>query len=253
MIESLGTPWKIFRAVTADQNQLDGIYLIVDVLDECEETSRDNLIRHFQQLIDSRPPDTLPFLKIVVTGRPYAKIESVLQPDFCIRLKSEDNEEKINRDITAYVSDQIKNMEADYDDSLLRDIYQSLTVQTGGMFLYTSLIIEDIQKTPSQEVGEELKSVPVGLDDLYQRLLEQLDRQQDISKMATEILMWVIHAPRPMSIDELSWACAINQDHKSASSVDSSLIRSFRRNIKLCAPIVKFDDKGIVNLVYQSV
>ncbi|KAI5793504.1 hypothetical protein FPQ18DRAFT_377910 [Pyronema domesticum] len=133
MIESLGTPWKIFRAVTADQNQLDGIYLIVDVLDECEETSRDNLIRHFQQLIDSRPPDTLPFLKIVVTGRPYAKIESVLQPDFCIRLKSEDNEEKINRDITAYVSDQIKNMEADYDDSLLRDIYQSLTVQTGAV------------------------------------------------------------------------------------------------------------------------
>lgn len=71
--------------------------------------------------------------------------------------------------------------------------------------------------------------------------------------MAIKMLMWVVHAPRPMSVEKLAWECTITADHKSISSVDSILIRDFRYNIKLCRPILKVGGDGIVKLVHQSV
>ncbi|KAI5785476.1 hypothetical protein FPQ18DRAFT_243942, partial [Pyronema domesticum] len=40
IVDSLDILWKLFCAITTDHRFLDGVYLVVDALDECEETSR---------------------------------------------------------------------------------------------------------------------------------------------------------------------------------------------------------------------
>jgi hypothetical protein len=81
MIESLDILWKSFCAITTDHRYLDGVYLVVDALDEGEETSRKKLIERFEQNFASRESNCQnpTFLKVLATSRPYSRIEV-----FCI-------------------------------------------------------------------------------------------------------------------------------------------------------------------------
>jgi hypothetical protein len=106
VVDSLGTLWKVFLDVIADKTLMDGVYLIVDALDECEQSSRETLIQYFEQNFhtgSSVDPDSTTFLKVLVTGRPYKRIERFLHPAFCIRLKTENEEGNINKDITSFI------------------------------------------------------------------------------------------------------------------------------------------------------
>jgi hypothetical protein len=176
-----------------------------------------------------------------------------LQP-FCIRLKTEDDEENINRDIRAFISHEVGKLktECHFDDLLSQEILDSLTARADGLFHWASLVVKDLRCTPIDEVRDKLRSIPSGLDCLYKRLLDQMGSHPPIAKLLSKILMWVLHAPRPMSIDELAWACTVKSSHKSASSVDISVINGFPQSIRLCGPILKLDDEGIVKLVHQS-
>jgi hypothetical protein len=120
------------------------------------------------------------------------------------------------------------------------------------MFLWASLIIENLRFTPIDEIRDKLRSIPSGLDCLYQQLLVQICSRPSISKLLSKLLMWVLHAPRPMNIDELAWACSVNDSHRSASSVGIPVIKRFRQSIELCRPILKLHDGGLVKLVHQS-
>jgi hypothetical protein len=254
MVESLGTLWKIFRAVTTDRKYLDGVYVFVDALDECDETSRENLLSYFEQHFNDISKDSdSTFLKVVATSRPYPRIEHSLPSDFCIRLKTEDAEGRINEDISSFISHTInKIMGAEYDKGLLKDIEDSMKAQADGMFLWASLVIEDLRVTPLKEIRDKLKTIPSGIDALYRNLLDQLGQRPNTAKMASKILMWVVNAPRPMKIQELAWACTTERSHKAASSVDTELIEYFRTDIKHCGPILKIDKAGEVKLVHQS-
>ncbi|KAI5793469.1 hypothetical protein FPQ18DRAFT_425681 [Pyronema domesticum] len=93
MVQSLDTLWKIFLAALADGKFLDGVYLVVDALNECEELSRELLSRYFEDDFATKSPakdsDSTTFLKALVTSRPYPRIERLLKPGFCIRLRTE--------------------------------------------------------------------------------------------------------------------------------------------------------------------
>jgi hypothetical protein len=120
------------------------------------------------------------------------------------------------------------------------------------MFLWASLITKDLSITPLERIREKVESIPVGMDGLYQQLLDQLGQQPEIAQMAVQIMAWVVYAPRPMTVEELAWACTIKQADKSTESVDSRIINSFRQNIESCGPTLKLDDQGTVKLVHQS-
>ncbi|KAI5793532.1 hypothetical protein FPQ18DRAFT_170759 [Pyronema domesticum] len=200
MVDSLDILRKFFCAITTDHRSLDGVYLVVDALDECEETSRKKLVEHFEQHFASRESNfqNSSFLKVLATSRPYPRIEDLLHPSCCIRLKTEDDEDNINQDIRTFISYKIGGLKT------TRDILDSLMARADGMFLWASLVIEDLEAAPTDEIRDKLKSIPSGLNSL------------------------------------------------SASLVDNSLIKAFPWNIRLCGPILKLDDGGMVKLVHQS-
>ena len=90
-----------------DMLQLEGqpaIYIIVDALDECPNTSgmptpREKVLDFLEELIDSQ----LPNVHICVTSRPEFDIRSVLEPltPFRVSLHDESGQKK---DILDYVS-----------------------------------------------------------------------------------------------------------------------------------------------------
>jgi hypothetical protein len=257
MVQSLDTLWKIFLAALADGKLSDGVYLVVDPLDECEESSRKFLPRYFEDYFATISPakdsDLTTFLQVLVTSRPYPRIERLLKPSFCIRLRTENDEVNINRDIISFIADKTEQLRHEgYSDSVIQEDRESLTIKADGMFLCVSIIIEDLRGTPLQAIRSKLKSLPSGLAGLYQQLLNQLTTRHGVAEMAMKMLMWVVHAPRPMSVEELAWACTITANHKYISWVDEAMIRDFILNIKLCGPLLKLGGDGTVKLVHQS-
>jgi predicted AAA+ superfamily ATPase len=50
MVESLDTLWQILSAILGDQKEdTESIYLVIDDLDECEEKSRNYLLKRFDE------------------------------------------------------------------------------------------------------------------------------------------------------------------------------------------------------------
>lgn len=256
MVNSLATLWKIFLAVIEDQTVLDGIYIVVDALDECKDSSRDSLLQYFRDYFAFRRSGhanlaTLKFLSLAVLMR---RSRESYYPLFAYASKQKMTKET-PREIISFIADKMEQLRQteDYSDSLIQEVRESLTTKADGMFLWASLIIEDLLETPLEGIQSKLRSLPSGLDDLYKRLLDQIGKRQDTAQMAIRILMWVSHAPRPMSVEEIAWAYTMDcKHHKSANSVDSlGIIDSFGQNIRNCGPILKLDKNGTVKLTHQ--
>jgi hypothetical protein len=109
------------------------------------------------------------------------------------------------------------------------------------MFLWVSLVIEDLSGTPIQDVRSKLMGIPTDLYQLYRNLLDSLSHE--VANVAKEILMWVICAPEPMTVQQLAWACAMKSNQNSRLAADRSFIHGCKRNIELCGPILKLDDE----------
>jgi hypothetical protein len=172
MVQSLGAMWKIFGAVMEDHMHLDGVYIVVDALDECDD-SREFLSRHIE--LNSRPSNSSTTLRLLVTSRPYSNIEGLLQPASWIRLQTENAHENINKDIMSFVSHRISEMKQGssvYTDRFLKRLQERLETHSEGMFLWASLILEYFQNSVIQDPEETIKSIPTELNKLYNRRIE---------------------------------------------------------------------------------
>lgn len=251
MVESLDTLWRIFLSIITDPLS-NGTYIILDALDECEKTSRDDLLRRLSEYFRSSSETTDTYLKVLITSRPYPEIQILLQEQpTTTRLKVEDEEQNINADISSFVSHKVDELakERGYDLRLKEEVQKALQAGADGMFLWVSLIVEELLDTPISLVSETLASIPNSLNGLYTHLLRRLDGRK--TKVARHILTWVVMAPRPMRVVELAIACSIKSSHRSASSIENVLITGFKQAIALCGPILKIQG-GIVYLVHQS-
>jgi hypothetical protein len=142
LFTSLADLWDIFIAISRDP-LVSGTYVILDGIDECEESSRnyvlDTLCNHFRQLIGSSSI-AIPYLKVLVTSRPYNDIERKLKEESIIRLKAEEEEEKVNVDIRSFVCYELDELEGDccYSLELKEEIRNRLVRGADGSFLWAS-------------------------------------------------------------------------------------------------------------------
>jgi hypothetical protein len=84
------------------------------------------------------------------------------------------------------------------------------------MFLWVDLILYDLKTSASTSeytIQKTLKSFPKSLPDLYKKIL--LAIQPEDLDLANSILRWVVWAERPLKLQELTIATAIQ--HRQAS------------------------------------
>jgi len=105
------------------------------------------------------------------------------------------------------------------------------------MFLWASLVVQELKETPTEDVLETLELIPEGIVGLYTHLLRKIPRKS--VRHARLIFMAVVHAPRQMSITELAITCLVKESHRTLSSIPSHVIENFENDIKLCGPILK--------------
>jgi hypothetical protein len=90
-----------------------------------------------------------------------------------------------------------------------------------------------------------------GLDETYKQAMGRIENQGDkLRALAKQILAWIVHAKRPLSITELRHAVAVRPN---AVKVDIEFLPSDRTLRSVCEGLVTVDEKSnIVRLVHYT-
>ncbi|KAJ5377107.1 Vegetative incompatibility protein HET-E-1 [Penicillium cosmopolitanum] len=179
---------------------LDMMYIVVDALDESVE-DRDKLLRLI--LLEIRG---LPHVKWIISSRNHVDQRKRLDDSQSIlSLELQENAESVSLAIRAYISNRIAELESlEDDDTLLEYVQQTLEKKAEGTFLWVALVVQELQGVDSWDVKQVVDDVPTGLDDMYARMIDQIEQEAPRTRKFCQLLLSAATlAYRPLQLLEL--------------------------------------------------
>ncbi|KAH9962791.1 hypothetical protein BGW80DRAFT_1255534 [Lactifluus volemus] len=193
------------------------IYLIIDALDECPNTSksigaprsRQKVLEFLKELVELH----LPNLHICVTSRPEFDIRNTFQQLARLKISLHD-EDGQKQDIAEYVHSVI------YSDNELvmkkwrqeiKDlVIKALSDKADGMFRWVVCQLETLRECLARNVERVLSELPESLDETYLRVLKGVKsaNRGDVYRL----LQCLVVAVRPLRVEELAEVLAMNFD-----------------------------------------
>lgn len=175
------------------------LFIVLDGLDECDEKQRQAVI----EIIISESPERSRRISWLIFSRYLPEIANFFESK--ITLEPGDNAE----DITAYIEQRVNKSRLLSDHRVRTQVTAALHKEARGIFLWVKLILQELeQQWTLAGVTATLQSLPLGMESLYNRILETLDHvlKDERIRIASAIFGWIACAARPMSVDELTHA-----------------------------------------------
>lgn len=188
--------------------------IIIDALDQCpnNETTQYQL-EELLSTITSLPPTC----KILLMSRPHPWFEEtigdVMETLPCPKFLTKDDN---TRDISAYVLSALDKVTEDkmckWQDDFRDELESQIIERSEGMFKWTELVVKDLStrkaKSDMDTARATLDGVPRGLEEIYQRALENIAKIEDDEekRQVSRILQWILRNYRPLRVKELAAA-----------------------------------------------
>ena len=189
------------------------------------------------------------FVKFIITSRPHIPIASHLTDVIRLPLVAEN----LKIDIAAFVEAKVLK-ELQLVGSLGEEVQKALIDGANGMFLWVSLILNDLKNssnTTPRAIRNTLKKLPPDLPGVYINIMRKIRKEDETA--AQLILRWVVWALRPLRLQELTIAIAILPRHTSMSSMEDDMHLDMRRVLRIVfGPMLRIEDDDTVHLVHQS-
>ncbi|KAF8258093.1 hypothetical protein EI94DRAFT_1193758 [Lactarius quietus] len=182
------------------------IYIILDALDECPDSSgipspRDEVLQLVKELVDLHLQD----LHICATSRLEVDIRAVLEP-LAFRSVSLHDESGQKTDIADYVRTVVNSSPSmpmkrwrDDDKNL---VIETLTERADGMFRWVFCQLETLRHCFPPNLRQFLNELPDTLDETYERILRGINKAQ--KEDARRLLQCLTVAARPLRVEELA-------------------------------------------------
>ena len=255
---SFETLWRIFQTAVELVPE-KSIYIIVDGLDECEETSRSRLLSRLSRLIgdwssDSRPRKTI---KLVISGQ--TGIIAAWKPSYPslkhYHIRLEDHALEVKQDISRFINHRVDELvsESIWTPKTGETLKQRLYDLAEHSFLWSDVVLNhmrtglDYRDTGLKQV---LLTSSKTLNDTYTRYLPAL-AASEIPRLR-KYLQLIVACRRPLVSIEVDILTEIDNQlttsHKEfvGESVTQSSIR------RALGPLVKFPG-GTAQFVHSTV
>ncbi|KAF4884464.1 Vegetative incompatibility protein HET-E-1 [Colletotrichum fructicola] len=206
--------WQAMSEIFANMlhdSKLRGVCLLVDALDECL-MGCDQLL----DLITKTSQSTS--VKWLVSSRNWLRIEERLRTA-AQRLSLELNAKSVSTAVDSYITLKISKLSElkGYSPNTASEARQYLSSNAAGTFLWVALICQELETTSEWDALEKIKSFPPGLNALYGRMMEQIDREGERDTgLCRQILALVVTTYRPLSLAEFT--ILIKEHHPLASN-----------------------------------
>ncbi|TGO61109.1 hypothetical protein BOTNAR_0134g00070 [Botryotinia narcissicola] len=242
--------WRIFTAITNDR-KAGHINVIVDAIDECEENTRDRLLRAIASLVNQKNSSGTYAIKFLITSRPllwrqYALARERTEYTLSIENLNSNNESDLNLVIRTRI-DAICRPET---REFLEHALYSRADQT---FLWVTVILHILERTylaSQNDFQRIINKLPSGLTATYERFL--LSIHSDYQIIANKLLHFIVGSMRSLSLDELRILLAIQPHHRNMEQVEGECQPNISETIQgILGPLVRISDNK-VSLVHQS-
>ncbi|KAI1122503.1 hypothetical protein F5Y10DRAFT_72272 [Nemania abortiva] len=215
-------------------------YIIIDGLDELEETERKILLNHLAEISESSEA-----LRILICSRVEHDISDMLNTKaMSIRVN-----DRNHGSIQVYVDHRTRSLTAsrefDSDTELeLFSLISPLSAKANGMFLYARIIVDNLEQMSSiDEIRSELKALPNDLTEAYHRIFHRINTATPANrKRCRKILGLIGCATTPMTIFEMEHALAV--DFKKEYHDPPSPLENFNF-VKSCGPIIEVVEETV--------
>lgn len=260
------TLWEILEK-SANDPEAGEIICVLDALDECKESARNDLIQKLCHLYSSRDKTGMR-LKILVTSRPYELIERsfyVLREKMLnISLKGEDESEKISKEIDMVIDVRVpyicKNRRYPLKPEVQNALIDRLKNTQNRTYLWLHLIFDVIENSlDSSKIRLErlVQKIPATVDEAYEKLLMR-NTDPESAAQARRLLHVVVAATRPLALHEMNIAIAIDEKlndqetFRSYAELDLDDDMPFKTKIRnICGLFVSIHDSKVY-LIHQT-
>ncbi|KAI9765235.1 MAG: hypothetical protein M1840_007727 [Geoglossum simile] len=221
----IGNIWAFFRSMLTCPRQRM-IICIIDGADECD-TSQRQYLDDLLALAGSSETN----LKIIITSGAVAAARPPTPPlaiDLDVQTGARDDIERI---AASGISTLVQRRPAflDFKEELLRDLLRPNTIILTTTLMLKRLEAVQIRSTPVS-IRKELESLPRSLPEAYKCLVESIPPES--SSWAWKAISWILHAFRPLKVNELALALAIDRDGGPLPSSDDQIPQDLPRDLR---------------------
>ncbi|KAI9764860.1 MAG: hypothetical protein M1840_008006 [Geoglossum simile] len=222
---------------------------VIDAIDECEKAERHLFLSALQRMANS------PRVKIFLASGLHIgiELERVLKLNHRMSMASPD----AHSDIKAYVEHSIAEKERNEElkvgqPQLLIEIRDTLVNGAQGMFLWVTFQIQDIcAQGCDEDIRKVIGNLPKDLPETYERVLARIN-SAGTAKSAQKIFRWVAAAKRPLSLEELREAIAIQPCQPSLNL--EALENDINRLVPYCGNLIVLDEEDqVVQFAHHTV
>jgi hypothetical protein len=234
--------WKIFVAMA--QEFPIRIVIVIDALDECV-TDRSE----FLGKILSSNKDTDGKVQFFITSRQ----ERDITDKFAGHCEIFQCGMSVDADIERFVVQRVHELERLRHSESKGRIIDEVPKKSAGMFRYAALLLDELDSPSTSDITDLLNSPPVDLNEMYERILLRLDSADTKPRtrhMRRKIFSWVAVAKLPLTVAEIAYACAI-QDDETLFDPTKRILAVERDLLDICGPLLEILD-GKVQFTHQS-
>ena len=243
---SFETLWRIFESMVCDP-ALENTYCVLDGVDECDEASLEILLGKFVALLSAKTDESSAcHLNVLIVSRAVPDFIPELLSSFPRIALDPDADTEINQDIDLFIKAKVNGLSRSrrYPETLrvhVRDVFRD---RAQGTFLWIGIVAQALRKYKATEVEKALELFPKGLDELYARILLQIDSGR--REIAARILRWVVMAVRPLRLLELSIAIETTVGPSIAGFTRKEMMRD---QVSHCGYflVIKEDEVGLIH------
>lgn len=195
-------------------------FIVIDALDESPEAD-DGERSKVLDALDVLKALQLQNLSIFVASRPEVDIKEKMKDicDFDIDVQSASTNEDIRLHIRTCLSNKADKLYRWSNTPLKVEIEEKLMQKAGGMFRWAACQLAELRKClKPARIRAELENLPKTLDETYARILDSVPEMYH-AELRTA-LIYLAFSIRPLTIQEVAEATAINVHDQSFSTED---------------------------------
>jgi hypothetical protein len=155
---------------------LQNTYLVIDAQDECTT----NLPFLLDLVVQESSAQS--HVKWIASSRNWPDIEERLGgATQTAPISLEINQASVSDAVRKFIRHKVHQLAEirKYNDEIRDTVYYHLLSNSQGTFLWVALVCQDLHKTSRRHVLKKLKEFPPGLDALYGRMIDQVQKSED--------------------------------------------------------------------------
>lgn len=243
--------WRILIAIASDK-LVGPVTVVVDAIDECEETTRERFLENVVSLIEtskSKSPRNL-CIKFIVTSRPLLGRQYTTQ---VVRIDPSQNQ--VEQDLRLVIKTKVEDIfqrircKPDVKEYLENALYS----KADCTFLWVTLVLHHLEKSflaSRKDFKRIIDELPQTLLATYDKFLGDVPTQYQ--PLAGQLLRFLIASSRPLTLDEIRILVAIRGNHHNMVDVEDETQPNIQNTLEgVLGPLVRIWDRRIY-LVHQS-